>query len=192
MKLFLKSMPLFGLLLASFSTFAVDLKIGKKIDGDKDNITDSLSIEVPVIYANERTGSINWDATVAMSSSNTKNGRIIIQNIGGRDSIVVVDDGAAGYFSLGVQGRKIILNDYIEAVVKADYSLRTGGSTMYSKYSKTTGAAYDPQGGLNVGIGANIIIGTGMVGRMGVVGATLEKNMESGEAIVKLNFGLRY
>jgi hypothetical protein len=180
MKNFIAALFLSTSIFTAFSAHAIDATIEEGFN--KNNTSQTIDIAIPVIH-----GEVNWDAIVGSETVSTRSGRYVSQNINGQSVGVAVNDGGANYIVLGVQGRKYILDDIVEAVVKADYEIRTGGSTIYSNYSTSTGNMYDPNGGLSASAGINVNIDKSLV-----LGASVERNLVSGETFIKVKIGGRF
>lgn len=186
MKKLVKSMAAASMLLVSLSTYAIDVAVEDKLAGNSDSYAQAITISVPVAMTGDSANPIDWDLTVKMLDSNTKTGRFVSQNVDGHYISTAIEDGSASYIVIGAAGRRMIINKYIEGVVKADYAYRTGGTTMYGQYSQKTGQLYNPYGGLNIGAGANLVLD------IVVLGASVERNIETDETIVKLSLGARF
>lgn len=191
MKIIFATLALTSLL--STTILANDLIITDKISGGEAGITtQGFNMQIPVVETGDSASPIDWDATLGMLKSRTNSYHTGSTNLQGQGTIYSIqNDGDAQYLVVGVEGRKKVINEFVEAVVRADYTARVGGTTMYSKYSEETGKLYDPNGGLNIATGANFLLGKNNKGQSLILGAEVSHNLNNDETIVTLKIGAR-
>ncbi len=191
MKTLLATLALSSLL--STTILAKDLIITDKISGGEAGITtQGFNMQIPIAETGDLSSPIDWDATFGMLKSRTNSYHTAGTNIQGSGTVYSIqNDGEAQYLVIGVEGRKKVINEFVEAVVRADYTARLGGTTMYSDYSETTGKLYDPNGGLNIATGANLLLGKNNKGQSLILGAEVSHNLNNDETIVTLKIGAR-
>ena len=162
---------------SSFAATAADIRFDLKAFGDEKNKTSGVALDIPIVETGSESFPIDWDATIGIIASQARSGSF---KDGGTEAVAVAD-GNAGYIVLGVQGRKLILTDIIEAVVRADYAAQVRGSGELQKYN--------PNGGVNLAAGANVILGEK---KKLLLGATINRNLENKSTSMRIVLGGRF
>ena len=179
----MRTLSLAVLSLLSFSSFANDITLGQSVAGKNGEVTQILNINYTIVETGDADRPINWEASIGGISSR-QSSDIVLRDADGHYTYT---DGKAEYITIGGQARKLLNRSTLEAIVRADYAFRTGGTTEYSGYSLLNGSTYDPHSGLNLSAGANYIAHP----RLGI-GALVSKNIDSGTTQVRLSVGLRF
>jgi hypothetical protein len=168
----------------------LDIQFDLKNQGDRDNSSQGITIAIPVVETGDPSHPIDWDATMGYIESRSRDGSFIRQNFDdGSYEMTAVDDGSARYLALGIRGRYMVINEQLEGILKASYNQRIGGSTVYSRYAFThDGELFDPYGGVNVGGGANVLIGRDQ--RI-ILGGSVDRTLKNGKTVLRLSIGAR-
>lgn len=166
------------------SAFATDITIARTTgDGDDDN-TSFMHLNYTLVETGDPERPINWEASVGSVVATESSDLYYVDELDGH---LISTDGRAEYITVGGQARKLINRETLEAIVRADYAFRTGGTTKWSGYSLHNGELYDPYGGLNVAAGANLIIHKNLG-----LGALVSKNINKGTTSVRVQLGFRF
>lgn len=183
----MKKYFILGLALCSFSSFAqqtIEFEGAAGVaNGDKTITTAHMEYEV--VETGDPLNPINWDATVGIIDASEKTGRSILRDQNEDFATFDPVKGDAIFGTVGIQGRKFIVKDLIEATLRAEYGFRLHDNDP--SYRELYGKDYDAYSGLNLSAGTAFILD-----KKYSLGGTVTRNMESGTTTVRIGLGFKF
>ncbi len=145
----------------------------------------AADIEFEVIETGDAENPINWDATLGLMQSSRDTHRGILIESTPEYTVSNPVNGNAVFATVGIQGRKFIVKDLIEGMVRADYGFRVHDND--ESYKDFYGQPFNDYGGLNLSAGASVI-----AARKYAIGGMVTRNMSSGTTTVRMTLGWKF
>lgn len=153
--------------------------------GNTDKPVTAAHVEYEVVETGDPLDPINWDATVGIMQAKEYTGRSIMREQNENYTSFDPVEGDAVFGTIGIQGRKFLVKDLIEATLRAEYGFRLHDNDP--SYKELYGKGFDAYSGLSLSAGSAFI-----VDKKYSIGGMLTRNMNSGTTTVRLTLGVKF
>ena len=183
MKLFLPLIvALFSLSALAQQTIEFEGGVGM---GNTDKPLTTAHVEYEVIETGDPLDPINWDATLGIMQAKEYTGNAILREQYDTYNVSEPVRGDAVFGVIGIQGRKFLVKDLIEATIRAEYGFRLHDNEP--TYREFNDKGFDAYSGLNLSAGSAFILD-----KKYSIGGMLTRNMSSGTTTVRLTIGFKF
>ncbi len=176
-------LALASLPLISWSQRTVEFEVNHSV-----STTDTQVLQMGVDYEVFETGDsenpINWDATASIVQATRDTGRAVLIESTPTYNVLDPVKGDAVFGTVGVQGRKFIVKDLIEGMIRADYGFRLHDNDK--SYGNYYGEGFHDYSGVNLSTGVSFI-----ASKKYAIGGMVTRNMETGTTTVRLSVGFK-